>query len=81
MANINVTLCPAVGVLGYGENYRIHNFYLTFIYLLFSVILYYALTKFATYLYLMISKSNAKNASTTMNSRCQTRNMKMKKEE
>lgn len=81
MVNINVTLCPVNGVPGYGENYRIHNFYWVMIFFIISAVFYSAMTRFTSYLCLRISTWNANNTYTNINYRCQTTNRKAKKEE
>ena len=50
MANINVSLCPADGVPGYGENYRLHSMYWLMIFQVLSAVIYFGLTKMVSYL-------------------------------
>ena len=81
-ANINVTLCPQIGVPSYGENYRLHNLYWSILFLLISAVLYSGITRFTSYLCMAFSRRNVKNSSfTNVNNRCQTTNNKIDKEE
>ena len=81
-ANINVTLCPQVGVPSYGENYRLHSLYWHMLFHIISAVLYSALTRFASYVYKYVEILDVNNAnSTNVNNNCQTSHNKVAKEE
>ena len=81
-ANINITLCPQVGVPSYGENYRLHNLYWSMIFLIISAILYFGMTRLASYVCTTFSRRNVNNSNfTNVNNRCQRTNTKIDKEE
>ena len=56
MANINVSLCPADGVPGYGDNYRLHSFYWLMIFQILSAVIYFGLIQTLSYLSTTIRK-------------------------
>merc|ERR1712218_56006 len=81
-ANINVTLCPQLGVPSYGENYRLHGLYWNMLFFIISAVLYYALTRLASYVYKTVEQFDVNNAeSTNVNNNCPTSNNKVEKEE
>ena len=56
MANINISLCPADGVPGYGENYRLHCLYWLIVIQLTSAVIYAGVIKLVSYLSIFVPK-------------------------